>query len=188
LDLTIVAWDETDYRKMRRLFVITGAFVVLLLAALWFLRFWIPNEPSKIIYPVRGIDVSHHQGDINWKELAASGIQFAYIKATEGADFKDVDFDDNWNGARAAKIVPGAYHFYTFGIPAHTQAYNFMAAVSQENRILPPAIDLEISGYNATHSVPVTEFQSDFAIFFGILQAVYHQTPVIYTTREFAAQ
>lgn len=43
------------------------------------------NNPSKKKYPVRGVDVSHYQGDIDWDTLANQGIDFAFIKATEGS-------------------------------------------------------------------------------------------------------
>jgi lysozyme len=40
-------------------------------------------------YPVKGVDVSHYQGAIDWRALRDSGIRFAYIKATEGARIRD---------------------------------------------------------------------------------------------------
>jgi hypothetical protein len=52
------------------------------LAVLFFFGYWIPNDPSPTQYPVRGIDVSAHQGRIDWKRVAAGGIRFVYLKAT----------------------------------------------------------------------------------------------------------
>src|SRR5687768_1484289 len=71
------------------------------------------NYPSDERYPIRGIDVSHHQGAVDWKKVEAAGIDFAYIKATEGRDHRDPRFDANWRAAEGA-LARGAYHFFTF--------------------------------------------------------------------------
>src|SRR5947209_1846849 len=126
--------------------------VGLVLFALCWLGAWIPNEPPPAEYPVRGIDVSHHQREIRWELVKASGIHFAYIKATEGADFKDASFAENWSGSAAAAIAHGAYHFFILGTPGELQASNFIATVPTEPNALPPAIDLEISGFNRNHN------------------------------------
>ena len=54
------------------------------------------NNPSKKRYPIRGVDVSHYQGEIDWDILSKEDISFAYIKATEGSSSKDETFDYNW--------------------------------------------------------------------------------------------
>jgi lysozyme len=46
-----------------------------------------------------GIDVSNHQGAVDWPAVAGDGITAAYIKATEGETFVDGRFADNWGGA-----------------------------------------------------------------------------------------
>jgi len=51
-------------------------------------------------YSIRGFDVSHHQGEINWKKISPMQYQFVYLKATEGGDFKDQNFQQNWLKAR----------------------------------------------------------------------------------------
>jgi lysozyme len=51
-----------------------------------------------------GIDVSNHQGSVDWSRVAADDIRFAYVKATEGGDFVDSRFAANWAGARAAGL------------------------------------------------------------------------------------
>jgi lysozyme len=69
------------------------------------------NYPKPRDYPIHGIDVSKFQGDIDWNAVANSGIKFAWIKATEGGDYADARFQANWEGAKAAGIPHGAYHF-----------------------------------------------------------------------------
>ncbi len=58
-----------------------------------------------------GIDVSNHQGQVNWKKVAGHGVKFAWVKATEGTHFSDPFLRPNLEGARAAGVPVGAYHF-----------------------------------------------------------------------------
>src|SRR5215831_10697695 len=69
-------------------------------------------RPSERKYPYQGIDVSHHQGHIAWTKLPRQGVDFAYIKATEGSDHVDKRFSINWRAAHAAGVRRGAYHFF----------------------------------------------------------------------------
>ena len=72
------------------------------------------NNPSKKRYPVRGVDVSHYQGTIDWPVLAAQDLDFAYIKATEGSSHTDEKFAENWEAAKDTGLRIGAYHFFSF--------------------------------------------------------------------------
>jgi lysozyme len=173
---------------MRRKFLtaagcLTALFIVGF--ALCFFGIWIPNAPSQTQYPIRGIDVSHHQGAIDWSAVKASGIQFAYIKATEGANFTDATFTDHWKNTNATGIVRGAYHFFTFDTSGELQAAHFIATVPAEVDALPPAIDLEFSGYNKNRRPPPDEFQRELAVFWDALVAHYRKLPVVYTTNDF---
>jgi len=58
-----------------------------------------------------GIDVSRYQGSINWTSVRNAGIQFAFIKTTEGTTVKDANFAANYVGAYNAGVIRGAYHF-----------------------------------------------------------------------------
>ncbi len=162
-----------------------GLAVALVLAGLCFFGLWIPNEPSLAKYPIRGIDVSHHQRDIDWKVAKASGIHFTYIKATEGVDFKDPKFSENWTGSDAASLLHGAYHFFTLGQPGDMQASNFIATVPVGQNVLPPAIDLEFSGYNRVQRSLPKEFQRELSLFWDAIFAHYRKMPVVYTTSDF---
>jgi lysozyme len=155
---------------------------------LCFFGIWIPNNPSETAYPVRGIDVSHHQGDIDWQSVSASGVHFAYVKATEGADFTDAMFAANWKNSGQAGVVRGAYHFFTFGSSGQDQAANFISKVPAELNALPPAIDLEFSGYNKERRIAPDEFQRELSVFWDAIFNHYHKTPVVYTTGNFQQQ
>jgi lysozyme len=117
-----------------------------LLAALtWWV--WLPSwRPPLRAGEVHGLDVSNHQGAIDWDAVAADGIDFAWIKASEGGDFVDVWFDENWQGAGDAGVLRGAYHFFTLCRPGAEQAANFLAVVPRDGTMLAPSIDLEMAG------------------------------------------
>ena len=73
------------------------------------------------------IDVSHHNGAIDWPAVAAAGIALAFIKATQGTGFVDPAFERNRNAAIAAGILAVPYHFLDTSDPDE-QAGNFLAA------------------------------------------------------------
>jgi lysozyme len=103
-------------------------------------------RPSEKTYPFQGIDVSHHQRRIAWSLLKAQGVDFAYIKATEGADRRDHRFVENRTGAVRAGIPYGAYHYFTLCRSGLDQAANFIAVIRGHPADLPPAVDLEFGG------------------------------------------
>lgn len=106
-------------------------------------------------YQVKGIDVSHHQGKIDWETLRKENpdFVFAYIKATEGQDFEDEDFEKNWNEAKKNGFVTGAYHFFSMQSKGKDQAKHYISKVPKDVKSLPPVIDLEISLYHDPNKV-----------------------------------
>ncbi len=91
-----------------------------------------------------GIDVSHYSGKRDWRCLVDLGIDFAFIKATEGATVKDELFARHRASMRAAGIPCGAYHFAHPGSAAAAQAASFCAAVGELGPSdLQPVLDLE---------------------------------------------
>lgn len=105
-----------------------------------------PNRLFAAKYDVRGADVSHHQGPIDWDEVADEDIDFAYIKATEGTTHVDDRFTENWEDAQDAGIVVGAHHFMSFDSPGTGQAENLIATVPETSGMLPPVVDVESYG------------------------------------------
>lgn len=121
---------------------------------------------------VYGIDVSHHQKDINWDNLALycdsdgkvySGspkekkymqpVFFAYIKATEGATLKDRTYDIRAVEAERHGISKGAYHFLHLGNDINEQIKNFTETATWTPGDLPPALDVELESEIKTHGV-----------------------------------
>ena len=138
-------------------------------------------------YTVHGIDVSRYQGDIDWSTARRAGVNFAYIKATEGGDFIDPKFDDHRRGARRAGVRWGAYHFYYWCRPAEEQARWFIRNVPRDASALPHVLDMEWN-----HKSPTCRLRPDGEVvrsearkFLAILEAHYGRRPLIYTTPDF---
>lgn len=157
------------------------AAALLALAAWRFAGGWHPSDSD---FPRQGIDVSHHQGTIDWAKLPAQGVDFAYIKASEGGDHRDSRFAFNWAGAKQAGIARGAYHFFTLCRPGAEQAANFIAAVPPDADALPAAVDLEYLG-NCSRAVTPDAFHSELAAFIRPVEAHFGKRVVLYLTEEF---
>jgi lysozyme len=141
------------------------------------------NYPSKKRFPIRGVDVSHHEGDIHWFEASLNGVQFAYLKATEGGDFKDRRFLYNWTQCGYNGIARGAYHYFSFCRPGAEQARNFLSALPGPPE-LPPALDLEFSG-NCGRVPSRADLAREISAFVAVLSRRFAGPPVFYVSEEF---
>ncbi|ALN78988.1 glycosyl hydrolases 25 family protein [Lysobacter antibioticus] len=162
------------------------AALVLLATAMAALAWWgfLHWQPDRGRYPLRGIDVSHHQGAIDWTAVARGDVAFAYLKASEGGDHRDRLFAENWRSARAAGIATGAYHFFTFCRSGAEQARNFIAAVPVEADALPPAVDLEFGG-NCGARPDGAAMRVELDAFLIAVENVYAKPALLYVTPEF---
>ncbi len=138
-------------------------------------------------YPIHGIDVARYQGDIDWRQVGAAGVSFAWIKATEGGDHLDPEFKSNWRAARRAGLRRGAYHFYYFCRSPEEQARWFIRNVPKEAGSLPPVLDIEWN-----HASPSckrrpsgAEARHEAERFIQKIEQHYGRRPVVYTTVDF---
>jgi lysozyme len=133
--------------------------------------------------PVQGIDVSYWQGDIDWDKVRRAGVAFAYIKATEGGDVVDPKFLQNWNGAKNAGVVRGAYQFIYWCRPADEQALWFMLNVPDDPDALPPVLDVEWNSASKTcpHHVARDVALKAIKTMLDAMQAHTGKQPIIYT-------
>lgn len=137
-------------------------------------------------YEIHGIDISHYQGDINWQLLrngmiGGCPLRFVMIKATEGADKLDDNFNDNFYNARDHCFIRGAYHFWSNHSSARDQAYYFLKQVHLEDGDLPPVLDVE----HKPKDQSVEDFQRDILTWLHIVEDKYHVKPMIYTYYKF---
>jgi lysozyme len=142
------------------------------------------NNPSSEKYPVKGVDVSNYQGDIDWDAIAKQNIHFAFIKATEGSSFVDPYFQENYENAAKTGIRVGAYHFFSFDSDGDTQAENFIMEVKKLDNMLPPVIDVEF--YDDKRSNPPSKetVKEHLNIFIEKIQEAYGVNPIIYAVYE----
>lgn len=144
-----------------------------------------PHRPASAQdYPVKGFDVSHHQKDIQWKKISPKEFKFVYLKATEGGDFKDSKFQDNWIQARERGFRVGAYHFYRLCRGGEIQAQNFIDSVPNKPDALPPVIDLEYES-NCINQFTKEQLLKEIQIIHDRLQQHYGKQPIFYISKAF---
>lgn len=171
------------------LLIVLGVIVIGLLAAVILNHMvWngiiLLNNPSRTKYPVRGVDVSHYQGDIDWDVLSSEDIDFAFIKATEGSTFVDDRFSYNFAEAQKHDISVGAYHFFSFSSSGITQAENFINTVIPFEGMLPPVVDLEFYGEFAENPLSKEAVDKEFGSMLSTLEEYYGLKPIIYATED----
>lgn len=151
-------------KKRRNLLVFFFMAALVAVAAVLFIgrKHFIPPPIERIVtvrYPafgirmpgnfrVHGIDVSRYQGWINWSLVSAMridsmGIDFSFIKATEGESRVDPFFSRNWSSVKGTRIVRGAYHYFRARQDAEAQANAFIRQVVLQPGDLPPVLDVE---------------------------------------------
>lgn len=130
-----------------------------------------------------GIDVSHHQGLIDWQRVAADTcVQFVYIKATEGSDHVDEHYLRNARGARKAGLHFGAYHYLTSMSSIEDQFANFRSIADQVGPTLIPVVDIEEEGVRGWTR---EEIQHNLAQMIRLIEAHYGCSPIIYSYTRF---
>ena len=135
---------------------------------------------------VTGIDVSHHQGDIEWKKVKESGVDFCFIKATEGSTFLDKKFKKNVVECKKNGILIGSYHFYKAKSNPNKQFENFSKNVKITDLNFPPVIDLEYHTNECLKNPKnKNEFIKDLKIFEKLVRDYYGVSPIFYTNPKF---
>lgn len=136
-----------------------------------------------------GLTTSHWQGSVNWTSVRNSGVQFAYIKATEGTSYKDPGFNANYPAAYYAGVIRGAYHFarpnLSSGAAQADYFVNNGGAWSADNLTLPGALGLEWNPYGATcYGLTPTQMRTWISDFYNRYKARTSRDVVIHTTTD----
>lgn len=157
--------------------------VFLVFAAIWAYNTFISTPPyvDPVKYPVRGIDISAHNGNVDMKTVKKSGIEFVFIKATEGVDFKDKNFQKNFRNAKTAGLKTGIYHFFRFDRDGVEQAINLMQSVGGRRPELGLVIDVENTGN--PDSVPKEKIIRNLTQMVDYLNLLGHRV-MFYTNRD----
>ncbi len=185
-------------KKKRRLNTAALLFgTVMLISTAVIMYYW--GRPRFIYYPdfgidipvnysVHGIDVSRYQRNINWQlvkqmKVHEVGIQFCFIKATEGTSDEDPRFGRNWRQAGEMGIPRGAYHYLIPSADARLQARHFIRQVDLEPGDLPPVLDVEQTG-----GLNRAQLQEKVGDWLEMTEQHYGVKPVIYTGADFYAR
>ena len=159
------------------IYLLTFAVGLLLGAGLTFFLFCkgtISCSPDPIVANdvYDGIDVSAHQGSINWEKVATDKkIKFVYIKATEGATFVDSHYKMNVKGARENGLKVGSYHYLRNTSPIKKQFEHFSSVVDKNSQDLIPMVDVEDN-----------VSKDGIMLFCKLVKERYGKKPVIYGT------
>jgi lysozyme len=133
---------------------------------------------------VIGFDVSHYQGEIEWKKVRFvenTPLQFVFIRATAGNDATDACFDYNWKESKRNGFIRGAYHYYRPNENSLEQAANFIKSVHLEKGDLPPVLDIEALPENQS----IDSLKTGLRRWLKKIDAHYHVKPIIYTGEKY---
>jgi len=149
------------------------------------------NDPHPGVHkaralPVQGLDVARYQGRIDFDKARQGGTHFVYMKSTEGKDYIDPNFRDNWRRAREAGVARGAYHFMTWCSLASEQAAWFTRNVPNDPDALPPVLDLEWNNHSkCKNKHDRADVLEKVRVMLAAMEAHTGKVPVIYTDINF---
>lgn len=141
--------------------------------------------------PVTGIDISHHNGTINWNLVNKRQVEFVFCKATQGKAYKDELLQTNMSELARLDFTRGAYHFFSFmGVTAKEQADNFLSCNIdfKLKGVLPPVIDVEWQATQAINNYIIQNRKACAQKIQDWLDQVEKATkrkPIIYTAKGF---
>jgi len=141
--------------------------------------------PTPTVQPgyVDGIDVSYHQGTIDWAQVASAGKRFAFIRATAGTLTADSAYATNWWGAHTDGLAVGSYHFAnpdTAPNDASNEASWFLQHATIASGDLDPVLDFETS--NGLDPASLTAWAQTWL---SQVSAATGVRPIIYTNPNF---
>ncbi|MBQ2597703.1 MAG: hypothetical protein II581_07355, partial [Oscillospiraceae bacterium] len=141
-----------------------------------FINKWFVDESRSTI----GADISAYQADVDMNSLKEQNIQFLYIKATEGSTAQDERFAENWENAKKAGLLSGAYHFFSYDSEGRTQAENFIRTVDPDltGRLL-PVVDVEYYGDKEQNPPEKADVIRELSIYLELLEQEYGVKPII---------
>lgn len=172
-------------KKVTFIIILIIILLILIIGINWIYKvYFMPKgiEIDKTRYPITGIDVSAHSGKIDFDTIKKQHIDFVYIKATEGGDYVDKNFQTNYSNAKQSGIPVGFYHFLRFNVSGRKQAYNFLQAIQGKIIDLPLVLDVEEWG-NKTIKQP-EEIIKEIDIFIKEIENKKNDSIMFYTNEK----
>ncbi|MBA1434946.1 GH25 family lysozyme [Bombilactobacillus bombi] len=160
------------------LILITSLIVSVFLGLLWLRHLQNMGRPDVHEYPILGVSVSQEDGYQDFRLLQKHGVDFVYLKATQGADYFDDSFLDNYWRLQGAQIPFGVYHYFSFSSTPQSQFANFKTSVGRQIGTLP--IVIQINDYQRPR--PTTKKIKQSVTQLQTLLVNYYQRKVIIQT------
>ena len=132
-----------------------------------------------------GVDVSSYQTDTDFQRLKEQGVEFAYIKATEGDTHVDTSFSDKWASALEAGVPSGAYHYFSYGVSGTAQAENFINTIGELTGRLIPAVDMELTIEEVYNPPKKDDVVRALRAFLAVVEERYGVKPLIYSQKDY---
>ena len=134
---------------------------------------------------ILGVDVSSYQEGVDFSRLKEQGVEFAYIKATEGDSHVDNSFNEKWTKAFKAGLPAGAYHYFSYGVSGTKQAENFIATVGDLSGRLIPAVDMELTVEEVYNPPAKDDVARGLKAFLAVVEEKYGVKPLIYAQKDY---
>lgn len=176
-------------KSSSRTTIIAFLFIGMLLTAFYLFNLAQKDSQSFLAqFPIThseiGIDISHHQGKVDWNKLVCDKgldtlIHFVYLKATEGQDHEDRHWKWNKQQLDSLNIASGVYHFFQSKRLPRPQAAHFLATYQYKKSDLPPVLDIELEG------ITDHDLIQKATIWLDTVEKVTGVRPIIYTSLHF---
>ncbi|MEP6868157.1 MAG: glycoside hydrolase family 25 protein [Novosphingobium sp.] len=131
------------------------------------LRHW---TPPRAAYRMQGAELSVRDGKVDFTAIRAIGADFVYLDASASAFARDPAFVQNLEDARAAHLQVGAVHLYDPCQPAERQAANFVTVVPRDDKMLPPAVELDRTADDCPVKVSDSAVESELMTFLNQIE------------------
>ena len=145
-------------------------------------------QPLRSEYPMQGALIGASDGAIDFNALRATGADFVYLEASQGARGRDPQFARNLAAVTDAQLPFGAVHAYDPCIPAERQAANFVTIVPRDATMLPPAISLNTLASTCGDPIVEAALESELTTFINQVEGHTGQSVVLKISPAFEAE
>lgn len=150
--------------------------------ARWHAQHWTPSREE---FPTQGVLVGAADGTVDFRALAATGANFAYVEASQGAEGRDAMLAANLRALAQARLPYGVVHAYDPCIPAQLQAANFVTIVPRDTAMLPPVIALTVPASQCADPVTEAGMEGELTTFLNQVEGHTGQPAVLLLGADF---
>lgn len=148
----------------------------------WQAQHWMPSRTE---FPTQGVLVGAADGAVDFRGLAATGANFAYVEASIGADGRDAMLAANLRALTLAGLPFGVVHAYDPCVSAELQAGNFVTIVPRDGAMLPPVIALDAPASACADPVTEAGMEAELTTFLNQVESHSGQNAILQLGRAF---